>query len=65
MWKKWDGKSDLGMVVLVRTKDNIIVTAQQPRDLPQHWVIYEPGTPILFQPELKSEVVEYIDLKNL
>jgi hypothetical protein len=65
LWQKWDGESDLKMVVLVKTEDGTIVTAQQPKGLPKYWVIYEPGTPILFQPELKSTVVEYIDLNDL
>jgi hypothetical protein len=65
LWQKWDGKTDLAMVVLVKTEDNIVITAQQAKGLNNYWVIYIPGTPILFQPRLESKVIEYIDLNCL
>ena len=64
-WKKWNGE-DLGRLVLVKTEDGNICTAQQPIDsMPEEWVVYVPGMSMILQPILIQRVEKYAEINHM
>ena len=61
-FKKWDGQSDIGKTVLVKTDQGNYIVAHQAISLPKMWTIYIPGISLLFQPALDEKVIEYAEL---